>query len=338
LDATSKKSTNPKIPNSKSKIMKRVLILGIGGQDGSYLADNLLSRGGYEVHGMVRRSSTGNLRNIAHLEGKVTLHRGDLSDPLSIHRILESVQPHYIYNLADQDNIGWSYMHVGYNLDVTAGAVGRLLESVRMLKAQDSWGDMRIFQACSATMYGPREELITEDTPLNPQSPYACAKAAAYHLCRMYRQRYGMFVSCGILFNHDSPRRSPDYLPQQIARQAVEVLRGKRERIELRGPNTRVDIGWAPEYVEAMRLICEAEKPDDFVAGTGWGCRIDSLCRVALGDVDCSRVTFEKDSETAPANQSTSSPEKIERVLGWQSTIDGGDVIERLVAHFKEQP
>lgn len=306
--------------------MNRVLLLGIGGQDGSYLADNLLARGGYEIHGLVRRSSTGNLRNIAHLEGKVTLHRGDLSDPLSIHHAILQSEAELVFNVADQDHVGWSDAHVGYNLDITAGAVGRLLESVRMIDKS-----IRVFQACSATMYGPREEPITEDTPLNPQSPYACAKACAYHLCRMYRQRYGMFVSCGILFNHDSPRRSPDYLPQQIARQAVEVLRGNRERIELRGPNARVDIGWAPEYVEAMRLICEAEKPDDFVVGTGVERWIDLLAIDAIG---------KRCHLTNGAHESAGSvalPQKIERMLGWKATVDGRGVIERLVAHFKEQ-
>lgn len=307
--------------------MKRVLILGIGGQDGSLLADNLLARGGYEVHGLVRRSSTGNLRNIAHLEGKVTLHRGDLSDPLSIHKTILRADPHCVYNLADQDHVGWSDSHVGYNLDVTAGAVGRLLESVKTIN-----GGIRVFQACSATMYGPREEPITEDTPLNPQSPYACAKACAYHLCRMYRQRYGIFVACGILFNHDSPRRSPDYLPQQIARQAVEVLRGKRERIELRGPNARVDVGWAPEYVEAMRLICEAEKPDDFVVGTGVSVRIAELANL-VSVKHCKLGDWE-----IPLEGSIAFPRKIEQVLGWGATVDGRGVIERLVAHFKEQP
>jgi len=313
--------------------MKSVLILGIGGQDGSYLADNLLARGGYKIHGLVRRSSTGNLRNVAHLEGKVTLHRGDLSDPLSIHRILQEVAPHYVYNLADQDHVGWSDCHVGYNLDVTAGAVGRLLESIRLLTASGEipFDGIRVFQACSATMYGPRERPITEDCPLNPQSPYAVAKAAAYHLCRMYRQRYGMFVSCGILFNHDSPRRSPDYLPQQIARQAVEVLRGKRKRIELKGPNARVDVGWAPEYVEAMRLICEADVPDDFVVGTGIGRWIDLLSVGAVGK------SCRLDDPTHERAGSISLPQKIERALGWKATVDGLGVIERLVAHFKEQ-
>lgn len=307
--------------------MKVVLITGIGGQDGSYLADNLLARGGYQIHGLIRRSSHNNLRNIAHLNWQITLHRGDLSDPLSIHRVISAVRPHFIYALGDQDNVVWSDAHIGYNLDVTASAVGRLLESVRMVDPK-----IRIFQACSATMYGPREEPITEDTPLNPQSPYACAKACAYHLCRMYRERYGMFVSCGILFNHDSPRRGPDYLPQQIARQAVEVLRGKRERIELRGPNARVDIGWAPEYVEAMRLICEAEVPDDFVAGTGKGLWIDLLAIDAIGK-RCHLADPVHESKG-----SVSFPQKIERVLGWKATVDGRGVIERLVAPFKEQP
>lgn len=309
--------------------MKRVLILGIGGQDGSLLADNLLARGGYEVHGLIRRSSTGNLRNVTHLDGKVTLHRGDLSDPLSVHHILETVRPYFVYNLADQDHVGWSDAHVGYNLDVTAGAVGRLLESVRIMQDRQ---EIRVFQACSATMYGPSEEPVVEDTPLNPQSPYAVAKAAAYHLCRMYRQRYGMFVSCGILFNHDSPRRSSDYLPQQIARQAVEVLRGKRDRIELRGPNARMDIGWAPEYVEAMRLICEADTPDDFVVGTGKGMWIDLLAIDAIGK-RCHLTDAASESKG-----SVSLPQKIKRVLGWGAAVDGRGVIGRLVAHFKEQP
>jgi len=177
--------------------MKRALILGIGGQDGSYLAELLLEKG-YKVHGMLRRSSTDNTRNIKHFMDKVTLHQGDLADPLSVDRIIHEVDPHELYNEADQDNVGWSRSTPGYSVDITAGAVARLFESVRRM----GFSEIKIFQPVSSTMFGePTTWPQTEETPLNPMSPYACAKAHAFHLAKYYREKHGVFISTAILYN-----------------------------------------------------------------------------------------------------------------------------------------
>ena len=239
----------------------RALILGIGGQDGSYICDLLLEKG-YEVHGLHRRSSVDNLRRIAHCRDRVTLHRGDMADLNSIMIACDRSRPDEIYNLADQDHVGASFASAAYSMDITAGAVGRMLELVR------SWlYPIRFFQPLSATMFGDAPPPQNERTPFAPASPYACAKVAAYYLCQHYRREYGMHVSTAIFFNHDSPRRGGDYLLQRIAR--GDKLWGDLDTV--------VEVGYAREYMEAAHAILQLDKPDDFVIGTGRGFRIRDL-------------------------------------------------------------
>ncbi|MCG2776729.1 MAG: GDP-mannose 4,6-dehydratase, partial [Desulfobacterales bacterium] len=198
--------------------MKRALILGVTGQDGSYLAEILLEKG-YEVHGMVRRSATGNTRNIDHLindpelfNNRFFTHRGDMADLTSLYRIINTVSPDEIYNEADQDHVGWSYDMVGYSADITGAAVGRILEIIRQVDPS-----IRFFQPCTSNMFGKSESLFqTETDPFNPQSPYACAKVMAYYLTRYYREAHGMFASTAILYNHESPRRTEEYVTRKI--------------------------------------------------------------------------------------------------------------------------
>lgn len=270
--------------NSKYCNMKRALVLGIGGQDGSYLAEILLSHG-YEVHGLYRRSSTDNLRNVRHILDKIQLHQGDLLDSLSVSRIIRQVRPTEIYNEADQDNVGWSYSAPGYSYDVTGAAVGRTLEAVMQVDPT-----IKFFQPVSATMFGDVHPPQNESTPFDPQSPYACAKVMAYYLARYYRKAHGMFVCTAILYNHDSPRRTEDYLLNKIARSTTKIQKGLQDKIYLGNLDLPVDIGYAREYMEAAWKIMQLDEPDDFIIATGKTYTIQDLAQEALDHVGLDRL------------------------------------------------
>jgi GDPmannose 4,6-dehydratase len=250
---------------------RKALVLGVTGQDGSYLAEILLEKG-YEVHGMVRRSATGNTRNIDHLIGDPSLFnrrfflcRGDLADPTSLHRIIASVHPHEIYNEADQDHVSWSYDMVGYSLDITGSAVGRLLEIIRQVDP-----GIRFFQPCSSNMFGITDTATqNEQTPFNPQSPYACAKVMAYHLARHYRQVFGIHASTAIFYNHESPRRTAEYVTRKVTQSVARIVAGRQESLLLGDLSSRIDWGYARDYMEAAWKILQLDRPDDFVIATG---------------------------------------------------------------------
>lgn len=255
---------------------KRALILGIGGQDGSYLAEHLLSLG-YEVHGLVRRSSVDNLWRIRPILDQVTLHRADLCDAASIGYAISCSHPDEIYHEADQDNIDWSYEIPGYSVQVTAGSIITILGWLKRNKPK-----VRVFIPLSATMFGDAPPPQNEQTPFKPMSPYACAKVAAYYLCQHYRREHGIFVSTAIMYNHDSPRRGGDYLLQKICRQAVEIKQGKREKILVGSPHQIVDIGHARDFMIGAQSILQLDKPDDFVLGSGQNCRVIDYATTAL--------------------------------------------------------
>lgn len=260
--------------------MKRALILGIGGQDGSFLAELLLEKG-YEVHGLYRRSSYDNLARLTPDVRKwITLWQGDVTDPSSLQEPLAEIQgyPAEVYNLADQDHVGFSTATPKVSLDVTAGGCVNVLEIV----ARWDNKDIRVFQPVSVTMFGSPDGPVNEETKLAPNSPYACAKTLAYLWCRHYRQEYGLYISCGIMGNHDSERRGPDYLLQKIARQAVEVARKEREFVEVYNPEATVDIGYAPRYMEAAHAILQQEQPGDWVVSTGLPWSVRNVARTAL--------------------------------------------------------
>lgn len=251
--------------------MKKALIFGVTGQDGSYLAEILLEKG-YEVHGLYRRSATGNTRNIQHLidnpeiyEKTFYLHRGDLADTTSIYRVISTVRPHEIYNEADQDHAGWSFHIVEYSMDVTGAAVGRILEVIRQVDPT-----IKYFQPCTSNMFGKATRPVqNEETPFNPQSPYACAKILAFVLCRHYREAYGMFVSTGIFYNHESPRRTEDYVTRKITMAAARIACGKQDRLILGDLTARIDWGYSREYMEAAWNILQLKHADDFIIATG---------------------------------------------------------------------
>lgn len=248
--------------------IKKALITGITGQDGSYLAEFLLEKG-YEVHGMVRRASTSNTSRIDHLiaENSITLHDGDMSDSCSIIRIVNIVQPDEIYNLAAQSHVQVSFDVPEYSGDVDAIGVLRILEAVRILGLTKK---TRIYQASTSELYGKVEEAPQrETTPFHPFSPYAVAKQYGFWMVKEYREAYGMFAVNGILFNHESERRGENFVTRKITLAAARIAEGKQDVLELGNMDSLRDWGYAKDYVECMWLMLQADEPEDFVIATG---------------------------------------------------------------------
>lgn len=248
--------------------MKKALITGITGQDGSYLAELLISKN-YEVHGIVRRSSVSNTERINHLiaENAVTLHDGDLSDSSSFIKIVNEVRPDEIYNLAAQSHVQVSFDAAEYTGDVDALGVLRILEAVHMLGMDKS---CRIYQASTSELFGKVEECPqSETTPFHPYSPYAVAKQYGYWMIKQYREAYGMFACNGILFNHESERRGENFVTRKITMAAGRIACGLQDHLELGNLNALRDWGYAKDYVECMWLVLQQDKPDDFVIATG---------------------------------------------------------------------
>lgn len=248
--------------------MKKALITGITGQDGSYLAEFLLEKG-YEVHGIVRRSSVSTTERIDHLiaAGTITLHDGDLSDSSSIIRIVNLVRPDEIYNLAAQSHVGVSFDAAEYTGDVDAIGVLRILEAVHMLGLDKT---CRIYQASTSELYGKVEECPqSETTPFHPYSPYAVAKQYGFWMMKEYREAYGMFACNGILFNHESERRGENFVTRKITLAAGRIAEGLQDHLELGNMDSLRDWGYARDYVECMWMILQHETPEDFVIATG---------------------------------------------------------------------
>ena len=243
---------------------KKALIFGITGQDGSYLADILLEKG-YEVHGLIRRSATGNTKNIKHLLDKVILHKGDLADSTSIYRAIHKAQPDEIYNEADQDHVSWSYDLVEYACDITGAAVGRILEIIKQINPE-----IKLFQPVSSNIFGKTSKaLLNEETAFRPQSPYAAAKVLALVMCRYYRDVFDLFASTGIFFNHESPRRTEEYVTRKITMAVARISKGLQKKLYLGNLDAKIDFGYAKEYMEAAWHIMQLEIPDDFNICTG---------------------------------------------------------------------
>lgn len=327
-----------------SESKKRALILGIGGQDGSYLADLLLERG-YRVHGLYRHSSADNLWRLRHLvepDGsyRVKLWQGDVTDFRSLQQVVMYSNPDEIYNMADQDSVTWSYHIPRVSMDVTYGGVHNLLEVVRVVNMDLVVGkSIRVFQPVSATMFGDAGSPQNELTPLNPLSPYACAKAAAYHLCRYYRQVHGLFVSCGIMYNHDSPRRKPDYLCQKIARGAFDCYRDPTKRLALGPLDVRVDVGWAPDYMVAAYKMLQHDRPDDYVVSSGFAHLIRDVCNTAFGyfGLDYREFVVADEGFNRPdRGKIVGNPEHIRKVLNWEPRFTAVNVVHKLCEFLRE--
>lgn len=242
---------------------KTALISGITGQDGSYLAELLLEKG-YEVHGTVRRSSSINTSRIDHIFDKLNLHYADLLDQSSISTILHKVRPTEIYHLAAMSHVKVSFEIPYYTVQSTAIGTLNILESVRSLGL-----DSKIYNASSSEMFGAATPPQIETTPFLPQSPYACGKVCAHYLCRNYRESYNMFICSGILFNHESPRRGETFVTKKITKAVARIKKGLQKELRLGNLDAKRDWGYAKEYVEAMWLMLQQGKPDDYVIATG---------------------------------------------------------------------
>ena len=255
--------------------MKKALITGITGQDGSYLAELLLEKG-YEVHGLRRRTSlsTHNLKRIAHLDEKIYnansnlhLHYGDLTDTSNLTRLLQEIKPDEIYNLAAQSHVHVSFDVPEYTANSDAIGVLRILEAIRILKLE---GNIKFYQASTSEMYGLVQEVPQkETTPFYPRSPYGVAKLYGHWITINYREAYNMFTTSGILFNHESPRRGESFVTRKITLAVSNISKGKQKTLKLGNLDAKRDWGFAPEYVEAMWLILQQDKPDDYVISTG---------------------------------------------------------------------
>ncbi len=248
--------------------MKKALITGINGQDGSYLAELLLEKG-YEVHGIVRRISISNTSRIDHLleKGEIVLHDGDLSDSSSIIKIVKEVEPDEIYNLAAQSHVGTSFDSAEYTGDIDALGVLRILEAIHILGLEKK---CKFYQASTSELYGKVEECPqSETTPFHPYSPYAVAKQYGYWITKEYREAYGLFACNGILFNHESERRGENFVTRKITLAAGRIAEGLQDHLELGNLDSLRDWGYAKDYVECMWLILQNDVPDDFVIATG---------------------------------------------------------------------
>ena len=313
--------------------MKRALITGITGQDGSYLAE-LLLRFGYEVHGVIRRHSTVATGRIDHIYDRLHLHYGDVTDGSSLGRIIRTIRPDEVYNLAAQSHVRVSFDQPAYTADAVGMGTLRLLEAVRDYR--DATGhDVRVYQASSSEQFGNEPAPQNEDTPFRPRSPYACAKVFAHHTAVMFRKAYGLHVSCGILFNHESPRRGETFVTRKIAKGVAAIAAGRQSKIRLGNLHARRDWGFAGDYVEAMRLMLERDAPDDYVIATG-----DSHSVQQFLDGACERVGIDpvavvehdpRYDRPAEVDCLLGDASKAHRALNWKPTVTFRALVHMMV-------
>jgi len=299
---------------------KKALITGITGQDGSYLAELLLEKG-YEVHGLVRRSSSFNTWRIDHVREQLVLHYGDLVDQNSLVRALEALEPDELYNLAAQSHVRVSFDMPEYTTDVTAIGVLRVLDAVRDLGCKT-----RIYQAGSSEMYGLVQETPqTERTPFHPRSPYAVSKVYGHWMAVNYRESYGMYVSNGILFNHESPRRGENFVTRKITLGAAAIKQGRSRELKLGNLEAKRDWGYAKDYVEAMWRILQQDQPGDYVVATGETHSVREFCEAAFSCVGLDWREFvkldQKYFRPAEVDLLLGDASKARRELGWEPRV-----------------
>ncbi|MFP6753667.1 MAG: GDP-mannose 4,6-dehydratase [Pirellulaceae bacterium] len=308
----------------------RALITGITGQDGAYLAEFLLAKG-YEVHGMVRRSSTDTHTRITHLLDKITLHQGDLIDQLSLVRILDEVGPTEIYNLAGQSFVPTSFEQPLLTAELTGLGVTRVLEAIRQAAPL-----ARFYQASSSEMFGSaRETPQDEETPFWPRSPYGAAKVYGHFITVNYRESYGIFACSGILFNHESPRRGLEFVTRKITDAVARIKLGVQQDLKLGNLDACRDWGFAGDYVRAMWLMLQQETPDDYVVATGETNTVKDFCRHAFEHVDLNwedHVQVDpKFFRPADVNALCGNPAKALRVLDWQPEVSFPELVAMMV-------
>jgi GDPmannose 4,6-dehydratase len=309
---------------------KRALITGITGQDGSYLAELLLDKG-YEVHGMVRRSSTENFERIQHLTDRVRLVQADLLDQSSLVEALEEAQPDEVYNLGAQSFVPTSWRQPVLTAEFTAVGVTRLLEAIRRVNP-----DIRFYQASSSEMFGKvREVPQSETTPFYPRSPYGVAKAYGHFITVNYRESYGLFAVSGILFNHEGPRRGLEFVTRKISDGVARIKLGRADELRLGNLDAKRDWGFAGDYVEAMWLMLQAETPDDYVIATGEEHSVQEFADIAFAHAGLDRNQHVKtDPEflrPAEVDHLVGDAGKAREQLGWQPRVSFRELVEMMV-------
>jgi GDPmannose 4,6-dehydratase len=309
---------------------RKALITGITGQDGSYLAELLLEKG-YEVHGLVRRSSSFNTWRIDHIRGGLKLHYGDLVDQNSLVRTLESVAPEEIYNLAAQSHVKVSFEMPEYTTDVTAMGVLRVLDAVRELGLKT-----RVYQAGSSEMFGlVRETPQSETTPFYPRSPYGVAKVFGHWTAVNYRESYGIHVSNGILFNHESPRRGENFVTRKITMGLAAIKKGKARQLRLGNLDAKRDWGYAKDFVEAMWLVLQRDQPDDYVVATGETHSVREFLEEAFSYAGLDWKEFvvvdPKYFRPAEVDFLQGDPTKARTVLGWKPRVSFKELVRLMV-------
>ncbi|HKQ97913.1 MAG TPA: GDP-mannose 4,6-dehydratase [Candidatus Polarisedimenticolia bacterium] len=338
---------------------KKALITGITGQDGSYLTELLLDRG-YEVHGIVRRSSSFNTKRIDHLfqdphvrDARLFLHYGDLNDSSSLNRILERVHPEEIYNLGAQSHVHISFQVPEYTAESTGLGTLRILDAIREAGIKP-----RFYEAASSELFGKASEVPQkETTPFYPRSPYACAKIYAYWTTVNYREAYGIHASNGILFNHESPRRGETFVSRKVTRAVARIAKGAQDRLYIGNLNAQRDWGYAKEYVEAMWLMLQQPKPDDYVVATGETHTVRELCEAAFRhagieivfkgqgveekgyDRKSGKLLVEVDPKyfrPTEVDLLIGDASKARRVLGWAPRTTFAELVRIMVAHDLE--
>jgi GDPmannose 4,6-dehydratase len=321
--------------------MKKALITGITGQDGSYLAELLIKKG-YEVHGIIRRAST---LNTSRLDGlykdlheknvRLILHYGDLSDAENIRKIIFSVKPDEIYNMGAQSHVKVSFEIPEYTANITALGTLRILEAIRDFE-EEFGKKIKFYQASSSEMFGAIPPPQNEETYFHPRSPYGCAKVFAFDITRLYREAYGIFAVNGILFNHESPRRGETFVTRKITMGIARIKAGLDKKIYLGNLDAKRDWGYAPEYMEATYLMMQQKKPDDFVIGTGESHSIKEFLEEAfkvanLGDYKKYISIDKKYYRPAEVNNLIADTSKAKKILGWKPKTNFKTLIKIMV-------
>ena len=316
--------------------MPTAFITGVSGQDGSYLAELLLSKG-YEVHGLIRRSSSMKLERLQGIyqgphdkHAEFHLHYGDLADSSALARLVREIQPDEVYNLAAQSHVKVSFEMPEFTADITGTGVVRLLEAIRMNSAST-----RFYQASSSEMFGASPPPQNENTPFHPRSPYSCAKAFAHTLCVNYRESYDMFAVSGILFNHESPRRGETFVTRKITRAVAMIKASKQDALYLGNLDAKRDWGYAGDYVEAMWLMLQKDEPKDYVIGTGQAHSVRDFCQAAFGHVGLDwqdYVRYDKRYERpAEVDYLLGDPTLAREELGWEPKVSFDKLVAMMV-------
>ncbi|MGD9789838.1 MAG: GDP-mannose 4,6-dehydratase [Phycisphaerales bacterium] len=325
---------------------KRALISGVTGQDGSYLAELLLAKG-YEVHGLIRRSSSFNTGRIEHIYqdphqsgARLKLHYGDLCDSNSLAEMMRRIRPHEVYNLGAQSHVRVSFDMPIYTADTVAMGALRLLDAVRDFQ-QESGQKVRYYQASSSEQYGKVVETPQkETTPFYPRSPYACAKVMAHWCTVNYRESYGMFACCGILFNHESPRRGETFVTRKITRAVGRIKLGLQEKLFLGNLDAKRDWGFAGDYVQAMWMMLQQDKPDDYVISTGKTISVRQFCELAFGHAGLdykAHVAFDpRYLRPAEVDLLLGDASKARAKLGWSPATSVEQLAAMMVDHDLE--